>query len=123
MFSLAGQKRLVKRLLDRVEHPSSRLRQIAGKIAKKCSLGESSFVAVEDNAGRGGRRRKLARQGSVILFCIWSPRRDVDDSGNVWMNAGFRNDHPRKGMSRQHCRPVLTVQHALRFGYGIIKRR
>jgi len=83
VLSLASQERLVKRLLDRVEHPSSRLRQIAGKVAQECSLGKSSFVAVEDNARRRGRRRKLASQGSVILFCIRSPCRDVDDSGKL----------------------------------------
>src|SRR5215831_14663839 len=60
VLSLASQERLVKRLLDRVEHPSSRLRQIAGKVAQECSLGKSCFVAVEDNARRRGRRRKLA---------------------------------------------------------------
>src|SRR6516165_661577 len=67
IFRLAAQKRLVEWLLDSVEHPGAGLRQIAGKIAEECSLGEPSFLAVEDDACRGQRRRKLAGQSSVIF--------------------------------------------------------
>ena len=50
MFGLTSQEGLVKRLLDRVEHPRPGLRQVAGKIAQERCLGESSFIAVEHDA-------------------------------------------------------------------------
>jgi hypothetical protein len=54
VFGLAGQKSLVKRLLDRIEHPRPGLRQVPSEIAEERSLSESSFVAVETMLAESG---------------------------------------------------------------------
>ena len=53
-MGLAGQKRLMERLLDRIEHLRPGLGQVARKIAQERRLAEGSYVAVKDDPGRGG---------------------------------------------------------------------
>src|SRR3954471_6423403 len=99
MLSLAGQKRLVKRLLGRVEHPCPGLGQVAREIAQERSLAKSSFVTVKDDACRGGWRRKPVGQGRVILSRIGGPRRDINESRYFRIDADLRHDHARERMS------------------------
>jgi hypothetical protein len=49
----------VEWLLHGVEHFGFRFWQVAGKIVQERGLGQAPLVAVEDNASRGGRCRKL----------------------------------------------------------------
>src|ERR1700674_2909108 len=51
---LAGEQRLIKRLLDSVKYLRLRFRQVAREVTKEGCLGEASFIAVEDDTG-GGR--------------------------------------------------------------------
>jgi hypothetical protein len=46
-------------LLNRVEHLCLRLGQVAREIAEERLLAETSFIAVENDAGRRRRRGKI----------------------------------------------------------------
>jgi len=66
---LAGEQSLIERLLDRIEHLRLRLRQVAREVAQERFLGETSFIAVENDAGRC-RRFEATASGSVVSgFC------------------------------------------------------
>jgi hypothetical protein len=83
-------------LVHRVEHFGFRFWQIAGKIVQERGLGQAPLVAVEDNASRGGRCRKLLGEGGVVLTGIRRPRRDINHRRDFWIDAGFGNDHARE---------------------------
>src|SRR3984893_9176490 len=61
LSSLAGEQCLVERLLDGVEHLRFCFWQVAGEITQERSLAETSFIAIENYAGR--RRRRRIRPG------------------------------------------------------------
>src|SRR5271166_251991 len=79
VLGLAGQKPLVKRFLDRIERPRPGLGQVAREIVHERSLGQSSFVAVEDDARRGGRRGERLGPRRIVLSRIRGTRRAVAD--------------------------------------------
>ena len=86
----------MKRLLDGIEHSCAGLRQIAGEIAQERSLAESSFVAVEDDARRGGWRRERLGERRIILSRIRGPRRDVDESRDLRIDTDSVTIMPEK---------------------------
>ena len=104
----------MERPLGRIERLGFRRRQVAREITQECLLAETSFVAIENDAGRRRRCRKLLRQGSVIFAGIRCPRSHIDERGDIGMHAGFRNDHPGKGMADQNRGTILSRQHAFR---------
>ena len=113
----------MKRLLDGVQSSRSRLRQIAGEVAEECGLGQSPFVAIEHDTGRGGWRRKRAGQRRIVFSGIRRPRSNVDHGGDLWIDAGFGRDHAREGVRGEHGRAVLPRQHALGLCHCIVKCR
>jgi len=84
---------------------------------------KASFVAVEDDPRRRRRRGERLGQRCVALSRVGRAGRDINESRNLGMNADFSHDHAREGMSSEHGRPVLPVQHALRLRHRIVKRR
>ena len=58
MRGLACEQSVLERLLDRVEDLRLRFREVAREIAQERGFGETPFIAVEDDPGRGRRRRK-----------------------------------------------------------------
>src|ERR1700735_1995295 len=116
MRGLSTQQRLVERLLYGIERASARHGQVSGEVSQERRLGQPSLVTVEDDAGRGGRRGIALRERSVIFAGVWGPGGNVDEGGDVGMEASFRDDHPGKGVAGQYGWAVLTVQCSLRCG-------
>ena len=104
----------MERPLGRIKRLGLRRRQVACEIAQEGLLAEASFIAIEHDAGRRGRCRKLLRKGSVIFAGIRCPRRHIDERGDVGMHAGFRHDHSGEGMADQNRGAILPRQHAFR---------
>ena len=120
---LAGEQRLLERLLDRIKNLRLRFRQVAGEIAQERSLAETPFIAVEDDAGGGRRRREGLGQRRVVLACIRRPRRHIDKGRDIGMHTRLGDDHPGEGMPDQNRRAILPRQHALGRGDRFRQRR
>src|SRR6266478_4949533 len=122
MRGLAREQSLLERRLDRIEDLRLRFRQVAREIAQERGLVETPFIAVEDDPGGGGWRRKCLGQRRVILARIRRPRRHIDKGRHVRMYTGLCHDHAGKGMSDQNRRTILPRQHALGRGYRFRQR-
>jgi hypothetical protein len=68
--------------------------QIAREIPQESLLAQSSFIVIENDAGRRRRRRKLLGQGCVIFAGIRRSRSHIDNRRDVGMHAGVCDDHP-----------------------------
>jgi hypothetical protein len=123
MRGLACEQSFLERLLDRIEDLRLRFRQVAREIAQERGFGETPFIAVEDDPGGGGWRRKRLGQGRIILARIRRPRRHIDKGRHVRMYTGLCYDHAGKGMSDQNRRTILARQHALGRSYRFRQRR
>src|SRR6266478_5767882 len=93
MCGLAREQSLLERLLDRIEDLRLRFRQVAREIVQERGLVETPFIAVEDDPGGGGWRRKCLGQRRVILARIRRPRRHIDKGRHVRMYTGLCHDH------------------------------
>jgi hypothetical protein len=119
----AGEQRLVKRLLHRVQD----LRLCGGPVSRKVPqerrLGQPSFITIENDPGRGGRRREPSGECRVVLSGIGGARGDVDKRRDIRIDPRLGHNHAGEGMPHQHRRSDLPSQNTPGLGHCVGERR